>query len=238
MPDLKQRTLEPEFSLRDAAVQAWRSMSNSVFPCSAGRKVLHFWVFSFLNCVPKHFSEMFEMFRCLGPGTVEEIVAREGEELISRFFENKCWKLFWGNLRTQEIHSFNSQGRGRGETVTRVGKVLAQILPGKTFVSKEPNIHLLYFKVFGGHISGAGNSGIRTEVGDDHHGDDLCEIGWYWGNWAQQIISGCPWWWWWDCPPTKLLSLGGGCLPHSSSSSTVGYNCLVIWKTNQHMCVL
>ena len=39
-------------------------------------------------------------------------------------------------------------------------------------------------------------------------------------------------------PPKKLLSLGGGCLPHSSSSSTVGYNCLVIWKTNQHMCVL
>ena len=34
------------------------------------------------------------MFRCLGPGTVEEIVAREGEELISRFLKTNAENYF------------------------------------------------------------------------------------------------------------------------------------------------
>ena len=60
--------------------------------------------------------------------------------------------------------------------------------------------------MFGGHISGAGNSGIRTEVSNLI----LCFFlqNWVWG-------------------------LGGGHLPYSSGPSTLGYNCLVIWPEEQ-----
>jgi len=60
--------------------------------------------------------------RCLGPGTMEEIVAREGEELISRVEEG------------------------------------VRQSPGSEKFSHT------FCQVFGGHISGAGNRGIGTEV--------------------------------------------------------------------------
>ena len=67
-------------------------MFRSVFHALLGRflsfKLLQFFILNylcFLLSILVGFKTDQSVSRCLGPGTVEEIVAREGEELISRY---------------------------------------------------------------------------------------------------------------------------------------------------------
>ena len=133
---------------------------------------------------PKTFfrDEMFEMFRCLGPGTVEEIVAREGEELISRFLKTNAENyleaicgLTGGTLKKFILF------------IPRVEEGVRQSPGSEKFSHRFCQVKLLCQKnqIFIIYISrclediflepATAVSALRW--GDDHHGDNLCENG-------------------------------------------------------------
>ena len=125
---------------------------------------------------------MFEMFRCLGPGTVEEIVAREGEELISRFLKTNAENYFEAicGLTGGTLKKFIL-------FIPRVEEGVRQSPGSEKFSHRFCQVKLLCQKnqIFIIYIlrclediflePATAVSALRW--GDDHHGDNLCENG-------------------------------------------------------------
>ena len=120
------------------------------------------------------------MFRCLGPGTVEEIVAREGEELILRFLKTNAENDF------EAICGLTGTLKKFILFIPRVEEGVRQSPGSEKFSHRFCQVKLLCQKnqIFIFYIlrclediflePATAVSALRW--GDDHYDDELCEI--------------------------------------------------------------